>query len=764
LEDPSADRTVVTVPPPSLVPPPALADVLFAAALDLTRTLALHEVLECLLDQLQVLVPYDAANVMLCDGPHLLRVRAIRGYETRGLPRTVERASFDARTHPILRQVVEQQRSLLVENTELDPLWQVHPGAEFVKSWMAVPLVYAGKVVGLYCLDKAIAGFFDTHHVRLTEILAPYASVAVEHARMFEQLQESDRRLRRQVAEFETLLDVIPIGIGITRDPGCVRIEPNKFLSRLMGAPQGANVSLTGDALVAARFQFLQGGVPLPIRDLPMQRAATAGAVISDLELDLVCEGRKIATTLNYAAPLIDETGRPRGAIGACLDITARKEAELRVESLAHTDYLTSLPNRLLLMDRLSVAVRQSRRSGKRFALIYLDLDGFKPVNDSLGHASGDRLLQLAAERLTSCVRSTDTVARLGGDEFIVLLTEVSDGANAARIAEKILTALRQPYVLEGSEVSITASAGLSVFPEDGAEAEILLASADAAMYSAKEQGGDTLRLCSGPTAQRFARESNLRRAVKNNELTVHYQPIIGLPHGRILGVEALLRWETAEGGPIPPSEFVPLAEATGSIVPLGYWALHTAVAQVRRWQQRGHPGLLLASNFSARQCQDPALLDNVKRILAGCAFSPHCLELEITESSAMRGGEAALDVLRELRRMGVKLSIDDFGTGHSSLSRLRRLPFDSLKIDKSFVSNISFDADDAAIAAAIVAIGHRLKLEVTAEGVETTEQLALLASQGCDRVQGFLFGRPMPADQCTAALDRAARIPFDVA
>jgi len=589
-----------------------------------------------------------------------------------------------------------------------------------------------------------------------------------ERKRAQRKIEDLNRDLQRQVAEFQTLLEVIPIGIGIARDPACRRIEGNPYMARLMGLSPADNISLSaGDGEAVPGARLFRDGRPLAPETLPMQKAAAQGVEVVDMEMDVVREGQKVATVLGYAAPLFDETGRPRGAIGATLDITERKRAEEQIKSLAYHDSLTGLPNRRLFQDRLSLAVAQAHRNTQRLAVLFLDLDRFKSVNDSLGHAAGDRLIQDVAERLRTCLREGDTVARLGGDEFTLLLPGVAQVVDAARVAEKVLDALRVPFLIEDRELLATASIGISLYPEDGRDADRLVKSADAAMYRAKQQGRDNYQLCApalnATALERLALEGSLRHAVGQDELVLHYQPVLDLASGRVRAMEALLRWRHPELGLIPPADFIPLAEMTGLVIAFSPWVLRTACAQAREWQDAGHPGLGVAVNLSARQFQHHDLVGQVRRALEETKLEARFLELEISETSAMQGPEANVPTLRALKALGVRIAIDDFGTGCSSLSYLRRFPIDALKIDRSFTAEITRDPDDAAVANVVIALAHTLKLRVVAEGVETDDQLAFLTARRCDQAQGYLFGAPRPAQACTELLDapvpvRAAR------
>ncbi|HEV2722593.1 MAG TPA: EAL domain-containing protein, partial [Thermoanaerobaculia bacterium] len=440
------------------------------------------------------------------------------------------------------------------------------------------------------------------------------------------------------------------------------------------------------------------------------------------------------------------------GIVCIVRDISERTYAEEQIKHLAYHDVLTGLPNRLLFKDRLTVALSHAQRNGSRLAVLFLDLDRFKVINDSLGHNIGDQLLQAVAARVQSCVRESDTVARLGGDEFTLLLPHLNRSEDAAPVAQKLLEAVRYPFHIEGREFFITTSIGVSLYPEDGLDAETLIKNADTAMYQAKEQGRDNYQLfnafINARALQRIALEHGLRRALSNDELAVHYQPIFDFRSGRISGMEALLRWNHPEMGSIPPGMFIPLAEANGVMVPIGTWAMRAACRQARQWHEAGFKNLSLAVNLSVCQLQQPDLVQRVREILEETQIQPRMLELEITESSAMQSPETSVRTLYELKKLGVRISLDDFGTGHSSLSYLKRFPIDTLKIDQSFVRDITTDPDTAAIVSAIIAMARSLRLKVIAEGVEFTEQANFLRRYNCDQMQGYLIKGPVPAHE----------------
>lgn len=441
-------------------------------------------------------------------------------------------------------------------------------------------------------------------------------------------------------------------------------------------------------------------------------------------------------------------------------DITKRKQAEEELSNLASYDTLTGLPNRVLLMDRLTHALSVQQRHGNHvFALLFLDLDGFKNINDTLGHVIGDKLLQLAATRITDCLRKCDSAARLGGDEFTILLERVSHPTDVGMVAQKILDALAAPVNIDGHDIFMSASIGITLCPDDATNAADLLRNADTAMYQAKDQGRGRYVLFTRDMNERIARrvaiENRLRTALERNEFCLHYQPQVDLDSGRIIGMEALLRWNPDDRGLVSPLEFIPIAEESGLIVPIGEWALHAACGQAQEWVKAGFPALRVAVNLSGRQFRQQDLVGTVERVLRISGLDPARLELEITESMAMEDADRSLGTLSRLKAMGVSLAVDDFGTGYSSLSYLKRFPIDTLKIDRSFIKDMTEDPNDAAIAASIIAMAHSLKLKVVAEGVETSGQRDQLREYGCDEVQGYYFSRPVAASEITHILQR---------
>ncbi len=450
--------------------------------------------------------------------------------------------------------------------------------------------------------------------------------------------------------------------------------------------------------------------------------------------------------TLRVAGkPVIDDKGHYLGYRGTATDITAEIEAERRAQYLTLHDPLTSLPNRELFAERLEQAVATVSRRGDVAAVLCVDLDRFKDVNDTLGHAAGDLLVQGCSERLQACVRETDTVARIGGDEFAIVQVGIEQPDGAQRLCRRVIETLAAPFDLDGHEVLVTASVGVALIPLDGSIPGRLLQNADIALYRAKEEGRNTFRFFeAGMDARLQARkalERDLRLALARNELELYYQPKVELGHNRLSGVEGLVRWHHPERGLVPPGEFIGVAEETGLIVALGEWVLRRACVQAISW-----PELQMSVNISPVQFKQPNLIDAVRRALTDSGLEPERLELEVTEGVLLQNTEAAMTTLRQLKDLGVQIAMDDFGTGYSSLSYLQKFPFDKIKIDRSFVSALETRTDAEAIVRAVVGLGHSLGIQTCAEGVETVEQLAFLKREGCDEVQGYYFGKPMPA------------------
>jgi len=474
-------------------------------------------------------------------------------------------------------------------------------------------------------------------------------------------------------------------------------------------------------------------------------------------------DGSMYWSDLNIA-PVRNDAGAVTHYIGVHSDITDAKTHQDELARQANHDSLTGLPNRNLLWDRIDRACERTQRYGDFAAIAFLDLDNFKIVNDSLGHTIGDHLLRAVAARLEASLRAMDTVARLGGDEFVLVLSDQKSEELVSAELRRVVESFARPFSVDGRDVFITASVGVALYPQDAKDPETLMKSAELAMYRAKESGRNTYQLYTAEMQsrvnERLALESRLRRALEQGEFSLHYQPQVDLRSNRVFGCEALIRWSQPALGMISPAKFVPLAEETGLIVPIGEWVLRAACLQCKAWQDAGLPPVTVAVNISARQFREKDLLQTVAKILAETGLDPQLLELEVTESVIMHDAQNVIADLQAFRDMGLRLSIDDFGTGYSSLSYLKRFPVDRLKIDQSFVRDITSNADDAAIAQAVITLGHTMNLRVIAEGVETAEQLAFLRGHQCDEMQGYLFGKPMPGDEFGKLLQSGRTLP----
>jgi diguanylate cyclase (GGDEF)-like protein/PAS domain S-box-containing protein len=458
-------------------------------------------------------------------------------------------------------------------------------------------------------------------------------------------------------------------------------------------------------------------------------------------------------------APIHDRDGKPSGAVLVFRDVSAARAKAAQITHSAQHDFLTGLPNRILFNDRVNQAIILARRHGeKKVGVLFLDLDGFKDINDSLGHPIGDKLLQSVAKRLVDCVRGSDTVSRQGGDEFVVLLSEMEQSEDASITARRMLQTVADAHSIDQHDLHVTTSIGVSIYPDDGLDAETLIKNADTAMYQAKENGRHCYQFFKPAmnvrAVERQFIEEGLRRALEREEFTLHYQPKVSLKTGKITGGEALIRWMHPVRGLIPPTQFIPISEDCGLILPIGNWVLREACRQAQAWAQAGLPLATIAVNISAMELRDESFLQGVFAVLEETGLDPRSLELELTESVLMGHAESTEAILKALRARGVQLAVDDFGTGYSSLSYLRRFSIDTLKIDQSFVRQIAAGPDETTIVAAVIGMGRSLKLRVVAEGVETREELAFLQAQQCDEAQGYYFSRPVLAAQFAQLLE----------
>ncbi len=564
--------------------------------------------------------------------------------------------------------------------------------------------------------------------------------VARDFYGLFDELARSRRESIERAAELQSILDASPIAIALIQNRRVTRANPAYL--RMFGYPLGEVLGHSVEQFYLSKEDFEDTGQRI--------YAGIADGRVVRIEQRLKDRHGRVFWA-NLYCRLLDPEHPEKGPVTLIEDISERKANEERIRYLAEHDTLTGLPNRMLFHDRLSQAIAIARRERHKVALLFLDIDRFKNINDSLGHDVGDRLLQAVATRIQQCVRASDTVSRPGGDEFSLTLPGIDDVQDAARISQKLLDALAQPYVIDTRQLTITASIGITLFPDDGDDLPTLMRNADTAMYHSKDSGRNTYHFFRAEmnerVLERMSLENALRLAVENQELELHYQPQIDAGTSRIIGMEALVRWNHPQEGLVSPGRFIPVAEDTGLILPIGAWVLGEACRQNRLWQEAGLPKLPIAVNISALQFRQPHFVETVREVLQACPLAADCLELELTESIMMDAVERNIETLDLIREMGVRVSIDDFGTGYSSLSYLKRLPIDKLKIDQAFVRDIATDPDDAAIIAAIIGLARNMKLNVIAEGVETPLQREFLQRSGCTQIQGYLFSKPLPAD-----------------
>jgi diguanylate cyclase (GGDEF)-like protein/PAS domain S-box-containing protein len=628
-----------------------------------------------------------------------------------------------------------------------DPAWSaicLQARSAGFESHVILPFKVGGKTVGAFSLYAYEANFFDDVQLKLLEEMTADVSFALENMvreTLRKQGEDNLRKLSRAVEQSAN-------AVMITNYSGVIEYV-NPWFSRMTGYPADEIVGKTTTQLKSDRTP-----------DETYQEMAET-LLMGKEWIGEVHRARKngdLYWCLETVSPLKNEAGEITHFVAITEDISERKQAEETIRHLAFHDALTGLPNRRLFKDRLHQAVAVSHRSGTSFALMLLDLDRFKTVNDTLGHGIGDDLLIAVAERLGAAIREGDTLARMGGDEFALIAIGIKQPEEMAHLAEKLLNILQSPFYLQGHELYASTSIGITLYPADASDEDVLVKNADIALYHAKDQGRNNYQFFTGDTnaamLYRLALENSMRWAIERNEFVLDYQPQMDIPSGEIHGTEALIRWQHPEFGLIAPAQFIPLAEETGLIVTIGEWVLRTACTQAKAWDLAGMP-MRISVNLSARQFQQGDLAERIGNILRQTGLSPALLEVELTEGILMEDTVQTGTILNQLHGMGVQISIDDFGTGYSSLSYLKRLPIQLLKIDQSFVRDINTDPDDRAIVTAVIALAHSLKLKVVAEGVETQEQLSFLQEHGCDIIQGYLYSRPVSGEEVGALMKK---------
>jgi diguanylate cyclase (GGDEF)-like protein/PAS domain S-box-containing protein len=556
--------------------------------------------------------------------------------------------------------------------------------------------------------------------------------------------KQSNQALREAERRYYNLFENALEGIFRTTIDGQY-LDANPALARIYGFDSPAE-------LIASLKDIRNQLYIEPSRREEFMALVKARGSVSGFESQVYRKSGEVIWISENARAVFDEHSRVICYEGTVEDVTERKIYQARIEQQANFDTLTGLANRSLLHDRLQQAIRSAATFGSRLAVVFVDLDRFKFINDGLGHHVGDELLRAMAERLRSSVRDSDTVARLGGDEFVLLINGQGGPDAVSVVLERMLYAISQPWTIPQGDFNVTCSIGVALYPDDGTTAETLLKHADTAMYRAKEKGRNNFQFFTAELhaviTERLELENKLRRALERQQFTLHYQPRIDMRTRRVTGAEALIRWLVADEEVTPPSRFIPVAEEIGLIVPIGKWVLRAACAQNKAWQDAGLPPFVVSVNVSVRQFRQDNFVQTIAEVLRETGLEARYLEVELTESAVMHDADQFIAMLGELNDLGVQIALDDFGTGYSSLSYLKRFPVDRLKVDRSFVQDIVTDSDDATIVRTIIALGHNLGLKVVAEGVETQQQLDFLRANHCDELQGYFFGRPLPSHQ----------------
>jgi len=615
-----------------------------------------------------------------------------------------------------------------------------------LRAGLGIPVLAGDEMIAVLEFFVRAPRDEDEHLTGIVSSIAAQLGSMIEHKRAQEALRRSENQLR-------AIVDA---------EPECVKIVAADGTLLQMNAAGLAMIEASRPEQVIGKpiFGLLLPEYREPFRDF-IDNVLRGNK--GKMEFEMIGFKGTHRWMESHSVAMPSDRGGPPVMLSITRDITELKNSERRLKQLAHFDSLTDLPNRVQFIERLEQTMADADRNERLVGVAFLDLDRFKYINDSLGHGKGDLLLREVAIRLNGAIRRGDTVARLSGDEFALVLADMGHVDDAVRVAQKILDVFRQPFLVAGHELFVTASMGITLYPFDDRGAQDLLRNADVAMYRAKESGKNNFQFyvaeMTAKATERLSLENDLRSALDRGELSLHYQPIADGKSGRVVGMEALLRWKHPVRGMISPAQFIPLAEETGFIIPIGEWVLRTACLQCRAWQKQGFPSLSVAVNLSSRQFHQKDLPASIYNILQETGLNPLYLDLEITEGLVMQQAESSINTLRELKAMDMRISIDDFGTGYSSLSYLKRFPIDVLKIDQSFVRGIPGDADDAAIAGTIITMAHSLGLKVVAEGVETREQLNFMREHDCDAMQGYFLSKPLPADQFESFLKSGARL-----
>ncbi len=701
---------------------------------EITTTTELEKLYRKVVDVARDILALDFSSLMLLsmDGDRLIMTDAF------GFPESMLGTFVLLDGEGLATLVARKGQPATVRDFRRETRFQVPPvvAARDILSAVSVPMMLEGKVFGVLIGHTLAKRSFTHEEIALYQIIGNQAAVAIQNSMHIRALKESE-------AKFRTLFNSASDAVYIIDFEGAF-LEVNQAACEDLGSSREELLAMKPSEVISCqapgcheRLRAVRETGHLVFEALHVRRDGTSYPV-------------------EVSSRLVEFSGK-QAMLAMARNITERKQAEYEIQQLAYYDTLTGLPNRALFRDRLNQALAQASRDSRQVGVLFLDLDRFKEVNDTLGHSTGDELLKAVAGRLENCMRRSDTVSRLGGDEFVLSLSSMTLDEDIATIAQKIQNALAEPLLIDGQELFSTCSIGIAIYPTDGEDVDTLLKNADIAMYQAKEQGRNNYQFFSRETnvkaVERLLLETSMRHALERNEFFLYYQPQVNLITGRIIGMEALLRWRHPDLGLLSPAKFIPLAEESGLIIPIGEWVLRAACARTKAWQDAGGLPLRVAVNLSGYQFRQSNLVEMVEEVLGETGLDPRCLELELTESAIMDSPERAAMTLRRLKELGLSLAIDDFGTGYSSLSHLKQFPLDRLKIAQFFVRDITTNPDDAAIAEAIIAMAHSLKLQVIAEGVEQRDQMDFLLSRGCEEMQGFCFSRPVSEETFTEML-----------